>query len=204
MCDMFNCRAACLVDLRGLRTKAARTVSTWASVTGRLPGLCPLWCSQSNRTIYTTCKSTFLLAVSFQIRNRLYTVKVDLDSWNQSTHLAFSTWDAILTTASAVLQVERFGNSSGTNYNLDHIIYSDAFSFHSSAYRFMSIFTVKWYTFHVHALYLVLFFTCFCMYILVLACHRLFAVDIHTNKGIVLNYYTYFIFQMKWNVDCVV
>jgi hypothetical protein len=50
----------------------------------------------------------------------------------------FSTWDAILTTVSVALQVDRYGNSSGTNYNLDLITYSNAFSFYYSAFRFMS------------------------------------------------------------------
>jgi hypothetical protein len=63
-----------------------------------------------------------------------------------------STWDAILTTMSVALQVERFGNSSGTNYKLDYITYSDAFSFHSSAFWFMSNVAVKWYIFHVYTL----------------------------------------------------
>jgi hypothetical protein len=31
------------------------------------------------------------------------------------------------------------------NYNLDHITYSNAFSFHSSALRLMSNVTIKWY-----------------------------------------------------------
>jgi hypothetical protein len=69
-----------------------------------------------------------LLAVPFQnaVRNLLCTVTVDLDSWNHSTHLAFSTWDAILTSVSVALQVEIFGNSSGTNYKLHHFTYSNA------------------------------------------------------------------------------
>jgi hypothetical protein len=50
-------------------------------------------------------------------------------------------------------QVERFGNSSGTNYKLDHITYPNAFRLHSSALRFMSNVTVKCYTFHVNTLY---------------------------------------------------
>jgi hypothetical protein len=54
-----------------------------------------------------------------------------------------STWDAILTTVSAALQVERYGNSSETNYKVDHITYSNAFSFHSSAFRLMSNVTGK-------------------------------------------------------------
>jgi hypothetical protein len=58
-----------------------------------------------------------------------------------------STWGTVSTTVSAALQVERFGNSSGTNYKLDHITNSNTFSFHSSAFRFMSNVTVKWYTF---------------------------------------------------------
>jgi hypothetical protein len=62
---------------------------------------------------------------------------------------AFSfTRDAILTTVTVVLQVERFGNSSGTNYKGDDITFSDAFGFHSSAFRFM-----KWFAFHVYILY---------------------------------------------------
>jgi hypothetical protein len=42
----------------------------------------------------------------------------------------------------------RFGNSSGTVYKFHHITYWNVFSFHSSAFRFMSNVTVKWYTFH--------------------------------------------------------
>jgi hypothetical protein len=60
------------------------------------------------------------------------------------------TWDSILTIVSVVLQVEIFGNSSATNYKLDHITCSDAFSFLVSASQFMSIVTVKWYTFYVN------------------------------------------------------
>jgi hypothetical protein len=67
-------------------------------------------------------------------------------------YLVFSTWDAILIT-SVALQVDRLGNSSGTNYKHDHVTYSNAFSFHSCAFRFMSNVAVKWYTFHVYTLY---------------------------------------------------
>jgi hypothetical protein len=38
-------------------------------------------------------------------------------------------------------------------YKLDHINYSNAFNFHSSAFRFMSIVTVSWYTVRVYTLY---------------------------------------------------
>jgi hypothetical protein len=88
------------------------------------------------------------------LRNLLCTVTADLDSWNHSTYLAFPTWDAILTTVSVALQAERFGNSSGTNYKLDHITSLNAFGFHSSAFRFMRNVTVKSYTFHGHALHI--------------------------------------------------
>jgi hypothetical protein len=44
----------------------AQTVSTWASVTGRLLGLFLDKCSHSDQTVYTTWKSTFMLAVPFQ------------------------------------------------------------------------------------------------------------------------------------------
>jgi hypothetical protein len=37
-CGMFNIRTAYLVDMFGLRTRAARTSSKWASVTCILPG----------------------------------------------------------------------------------------------------------------------------------------------------------------------
>jgi hypothetical protein len=84
--------------------------------------------------------------------NLLCTVTADVDLWNHSTHLVFSTWDTILTTSSVGLQVERCGNSSGTNYRLDHITYINAFSFYSSAFWFMSNVTVKWYIFHVYTL----------------------------------------------------
>jgi hypothetical protein len=57
----------------------------------------------------------------FSSANLLWTVTADLDSWNQSTHLASSTWDAILTIVSVALRMERFGNSSGTNYELHQI-----------------------------------------------------------------------------------
>jgi hypothetical protein len=87
------------------------------------------------------------------VRNLLCIVTAGLNSWNHSMHLAFSTRDAISTTVNVALQMERFGNSSGTNYKLDHITYSNAFSFHSSAFRFTSSVTVKWYTFHVNILY---------------------------------------------------
>jgi hypothetical protein len=73
---------------------------------------------------------------SKHLRNLLFTVTTDVDSWNHSTHLALSTWNAILTGVSVALQVERFGNSGGTNYKLDHITYWNAFCFHSSTFRF--------------------------------------------------------------------
>jgi hypothetical protein len=44
----------------------------------------------------------------------------------------------ILKTAGVALQVETFGNSNGTNYKLDYTTYSNAFSFHFSAFQFMS------------------------------------------------------------------
>jgi hypothetical protein len=56
-------------------------------------------------------------------------------------------------TVSVALKVERFGNASGINYKLDLITYSNAFSFHSSVFWFMSSVAVKWYTFHVYSLY---------------------------------------------------
>jgi hypothetical protein len=106
-------------------------------------------------TIYTTYESTFLLVIPFQtLWNLLCTVSTDLDSGNHRTHLAFSTWDAIFTTMSLVLQVERFRNWSVMNYKLDHIISSDPFSFHTYAFQVMSSAAVKWYTFHLYILYL--------------------------------------------------
>jgi hypothetical protein len=47
---------------------------------------------------------------------------------------------------SVALQVERFGNSNSMNYELHNITCSDTFSFHSSAFQFMSNVTVEWYT----------------------------------------------------------
>jgi hypothetical protein len=88
------------------------------------------------------------------VRNLLCTATGDLDSWNHSTHLAFSTWDSILTAVSAALKVERFGNSNSTNYKFDHITYSNAFSFLTAALRFMNSITVKWHTFHVYFLHI--------------------------------------------------
>jgi hypothetical protein len=38
VCAMINCLAACLVDFLGLRTKAAASSFTSASVTAHLPG----------------------------------------------------------------------------------------------------------------------------------------------------------------------
>lgn len=52
-----------------------------------------------------------------------------------------------------VLQVERFGSSSGTYYKLDHITCWNVFCFHFSAFWFMSIVAVNWYTFHVYTVY---------------------------------------------------
>jgi hypothetical protein len=48
---------------------------------------------------------------------------------------------------------KKFGNSCGTNYKLDHVTHSNAFSFRSSAFWFMSNVTVKFYTFHVYTLH---------------------------------------------------
>jgi hypothetical protein len=51
----------------------------------------------------------------------------------------------MLTALSVALQVERFGNSTGMNYKLDHITYSNALvSFFSLDSRV--ILSVKWYT----------------------------------------------------------
>jgi hypothetical protein len=65
-----------------------------------------------------------------------------------------STWDATLATVSVALQMERFGNSSGTNHELHRVTYSNALIFHPSAFRFMSNVSVKWYTFHLYILYI--------------------------------------------------
>jgi hypothetical protein len=65
-----------------------------------------------------------------------------------------SAWDVIVTTVA--LQVERFGNWIGMNYKLDHISRWDTFSFHSSAFRFMSNVILKWYIFNMHTLYFVI------------------------------------------------
>lgn len=62
------------------------------------------------------------------------------------------TWDNFLTTVSVALEVERFGNSNITNYKLDHITCTDAFSCHSSATRSMCNLAAKCYTFHVYPL----------------------------------------------------
>jgi hypothetical protein len=52
-----------------------------------------------------------------------------LDSWNHSTHLLNFILETPFLQLSTALQLERFGNSSGTNYRLIHITYSNAFSF---------------------------------------------------------------------------
>jgi len=67
--SVFNCRTTYLFDLCELRTKAARRIPIRASVTGLLPELSLLQIQlqlQKSNTIYTTFKSTFSLAVSFQ------------------------------------------------------------------------------------------------------------------------------------------
>jgi hypothetical protein len=86
----------------------------WAS----FPGLFPL----QMQSVWWYNSYHLLIDIFFggslpnTVQNLLCTVTADLDSWNHSMHLVFSTWDAILTNVSAALQVERFGNSSGTNY----------------------------------------------------------------------------------------
>jgi hypothetical protein len=74
--------------------------------------------------------------------------------WDPLLPKYFSTSDVILTTVSVALEVKRSGNSNAKNYKLDHITYSNAFSFNSPAFWFMSSITVKWYTSHVYTLYL--------------------------------------------------
>jgi hypothetical protein len=56
------------------------------------------------------------------------------------------------------LPVERFGNSSGTNHKLEYTTFSNAFSFHSSAFRFVINVTEKWCSFRVYTLYFIIFY----------------------------------------------
>jgi hypothetical protein len=81
-------------------------------------------------------------------------VTAESDLWNHSKLLGFHTWDAILTPVIIALYVESVCKSNGTNYKLDYITDSNAFSFHSSAFWFISSITVKWYVLHVYALYI--------------------------------------------------
>lgn len=55
------------------------------------------------------------------------------------------------------LRVERFGNSSGTNYELDHITDLNAYNVLSFVFQTVYNVTVKWHTFHVHILHYYLF-----------------------------------------------
>jgi hypothetical protein len=113
-----------------------------------------------------------------------------------------STWDAILTTASAALQVEIFGNSSGTNYKLDHITYANAISFHSSLPWFMSNVTLKWYALHEHTLYFSIapfyLWHCPCISTSVFPCgvsaHICYVMSIKSSAPV---YFSVFLFSMS-------
>jgi hypothetical protein len=102
-----------------------------------------------------------LLPIHF-FGNVRFKKRVTTSCWNSmssgpspsKTHMKnSSTWDATVTSVSVPLQVGRFVHSSGTNYKLYRITYSNAFSYHSSAFRFMSNVAVKWYKYHMYSLY---------------------------------------------------
>jgi hypothetical protein len=68
-----------------------------------------------------------------------------------------SVWNAVLTSVNVALRVERFGNSSGTNYELDHITDLNAYNVLSFVFQTVYNVTVKWHTFHMHILHYYLF-----------------------------------------------
>jgi hypothetical protein len=64
VCDMFNCRTACLFELSGLRTGATPASSTWASATGRLRRAFPF--TNAARLIKQFILIDISMVVSFQ------------------------------------------------------------------------------------------------------------------------------------------
>jgi hypothetical protein len=79
--------------------------------------------SQSDQTIYTTCNRHFCWRFPSKHRTNSplrYKRRPTLAKPQHAFSPFFFTWVAILTTVSAALQVKRSGNSSGTNYKLDH------------------------------------------------------------------------------------
>lgn len=150
LCGTFNCQAVCQFDLHGLHNGSCSdfihlTFSGWLSSS-------VFSCTNANSLI-----KQFIPLVNwyfcwrfppYPTQNLLYTAKTDLDSWNNDTHLAIFTWDTIFT-----LQVERYENSSSTNYKFDHITCSNAFSFHSCTFQFMSNVKVNRYIFQVYILF---------------------------------------------------
>lgn len=73
------------------------------------------------------------MAIPFQtVQDISFVLQPQTCAHKTIAYTSFSTSEAILT-VNAVLEVERYGNSSGTNYKLDPITHSDVFHIHSSA-----------------------------------------------------------------------
>jgi hypothetical protein len=140
---MINCLASCLVDFLGLRTKAAPSSFTSASVTGHLPAFIRL---QLEPACVNNLQPDTLVGVFIpnSMRNLPCTVTTDFDSCYHNTHLAFWSWDAIFHNCG----VKTTGGKTWKNANsavstLDSIADLNTFSFNFCASGLISSITLN-------------------------------------------------------------